>query len=79
MMHVEPSFVLYALLLDPGCCLRAHTVLSGTVEPVNKQQSNTGTQFALRPCSRTTLLQWVSMLLCTQRVKKITILFYECG
>ena len=27
-MHAEPSFVLYALLLDPGCCLRAHTVRS---------------------------------------------------
>ena len=34
MMHVEPSFVLYALLLDPGCCLRAHTVLIEPVEPV---------------------------------------------
>ena len=32
MMHVEPSFVRYALLLDPG--LRAHIVLSGTVELV---------------------------------------------
>ena len=37
MMHVEPSFVLYALRLDPGCCLRAHTVLSGTVEPEKKK------------------------------------------
>ena len=36
MMHVEPSFVLYALRLDPGCCLRADTVLSGTVEPHKK-------------------------------------------
>ena len=34
MMHVEPPFVLYALHLDPGCCLRAHTVLNGTVELV---------------------------------------------
>ena len=34
MVHMEPSFVLYALLPDPGCRLRAHTVLIGTVEPV---------------------------------------------
>ena len=38
MMHVEPSFVLYALLLDPGCCLRAHTVLSGTVELLSQKK-----------------------------------------
>ena len=36
-MHVEPSFVLYALLLDPGCCLRAHTV----VEPVEPAEAKT--------------------------------------
>ena len=34
MMHVEPSFVLYALRLDPGCCLRAHNLLLATVETV---------------------------------------------
>ena len=38
MMHVEPSFVLYALLLDPGCCLRAHTVLIDTVEPAEPEK-----------------------------------------
>ena len=38
MMHVEPSFVLYALRLDPGFCLRAHAVLSGTVEPVEPEE-----------------------------------------
>ena len=38
MMHVEPSFVLHALLLDPGCCLTAHTVPSGTVGPVQKKK-----------------------------------------
>ena len=38
MMHVKPLFVLYALLLDPSCCPRAHTVLSGTVEPVLKKK-----------------------------------------
>ena len=40
MMHVEPSFVLYALLLDPGCCLRAHTVLIEPVEPVEPEGEN---------------------------------------
>ena len=33
-MHVEPSCVLDALLLDPGCRLRAQNALIGTVEPV---------------------------------------------
>ena len=37
MMHVEPSFVLYALLLDPGCCLRARTALIEPVEPVEPE------------------------------------------
>ena len=39
MMRVEPSFVLYAL--DLGCCLRAHTVLSETVEPVEPEKKIT--------------------------------------
>ena len=29
MLHVGPSFVLYALLLDPGWCPRAHFELDG--------------------------------------------------
>ena len=37
MMHVEPLFVLYALCLDPGYCVRAHTVLRRTVEPVEEK------------------------------------------
>ena len=44
-MHVEPSFVLYALLLDPGCCLRAHTVLNrifGVVELDKKKDDGKG-------------------------------------
>ena len=45
MMHVEPSFVLYALLLDPGCRLRAHTVLIGTVEPVELEEKKTSVAF----------------------------------
>ena len=40
MVHVEPSFVLYARLLDLGCCLRAHTLLSGTVERVEPAKKN---------------------------------------
>ena len=32
MLHVGPSFVLYALLLDPGCCPRAHFELDGQFE-----------------------------------------------
>ena len=38
MANVEPSFVLYALLLDPGCCLRAHFVLIELVEPGQKKK-----------------------------------------
>ena len=38
MINVEPSFVLYALLLDPGCCLRAHITLFGLVEPGEKKK-----------------------------------------
>ena len=30
-------YLLYALLLDPGCCLRAHTVLIEPVEPVEPE------------------------------------------
>ena len=37
---MEPSFVLYALLLDPGCCLRAHNVLIGTAEPAEPGGKN---------------------------------------
>ena len=37
MTNVEPSFVLYALLLDPGCCLRAHIILIELVEPEKKK------------------------------------------
>ena len=37
MTNAEPSFVLYALLLDPGCCLRAHFVLIELVEPGQKK------------------------------------------
>ena len=40
MLHVEPSFVLYALLLDLGCCLRAHTVLNGTVELIEPEKKS---------------------------------------
>ena len=38
MTNVEPSFVLYALLLDPGCCLRAHIILIKLVEPGGKKR-----------------------------------------
>ena len=38
MTNVEPSFVLYALLLDPGCCLRAHIILIELVEPEEKKR-----------------------------------------
>ena len=39
MINVEPSFVLYALLLDPGCCMRAHIILIELVEPEGKKRS----------------------------------------
>ena len=38
MINVEPSFVLYALLLDPDCCLRAHIILIELVEPEGKKR-----------------------------------------
>ena len=33
-------YVLYALLLDPGCCLRAHIILIELVEPEEKKINN---------------------------------------
>jgi hypothetical protein len=38
MPNVEPSFVLYALLLEPGGCLRAHITLFELVEPEGKKK-----------------------------------------
>ena len=38
MINMEPSFVLYAPLLDPGCCLRAHIILIELVEPGEKKR-----------------------------------------
>ena len=37
MLNVEPSFVLYALLLEPGGCLRARITLFELVEPRKKK------------------------------------------
>ena len=37
MPNVEPSFVLYALLLEPGGCLRAHITLFELVEAGEKK------------------------------------------
>jgi hypothetical protein len=48
-MHVEPSFVLYALRFDPGCCLRVHTVLRRPVELVIKKKSGTQCPSLSRP------------------------------
>ena len=39
MPKVEPSFVLYALLLEPGGCLRAHITLFELVEPEEKKKA----------------------------------------
>ena len=41
MPNVEPSFVLYALLLEPGGCLRAHITLFELVEPEKKKSIHT--------------------------------------
>ena len=38
MPNVEHSFVLYALLLEPGGCLRAHITLFELVEPQKKNE-----------------------------------------
>ena len=43
MLNVEPSFVLYALLLEPGGCLRARITLFELVEPGQKK-NNLGRQ-----------------------------------
>ena len=40
MPNVEHSFVLYALLLEPGGCLRAHITLFELVEPEKKKSNN---------------------------------------
>ena len=41
MPKVEPSFILYALLLEPGGCLRAHITLFELVEPEKKKKKET--------------------------------------
>ena len=38
MPNVEHSFVLYALLLEPGGCLRAHITLFELVEPEREKK-----------------------------------------
>ena len=48
MPNVEPSFVLYALLLEPGGCLRAHITLFELVEPEEKKKEWEGL-FRLSP------------------------------
>ena len=37
MLRMGPSFVLYALFLDLGCCPRAHIELDGQFESEEKQ------------------------------------------
>ena len=50
MINVEPSFVLYALLIDLGCCLRAHIILIKLVEPEEKKKkANTWLTLIFRP------------------------------
>ena len=71
---LEPSFVLYALLLDPGCCLRAHIILIELVEPERKkkllltvlsQGIGSPNPFQnLKPSLLQSLPQWVSMCNC---------------
>ena len=39
MLHLGPSFVLYALLLDPGCCPRAHIEVDGQFESDQKKRA----------------------------------------
>ena len=42
MPNVEPSSVLYALLLDPGSCLGAHITLFELVEPEEEKKKEAG-------------------------------------
>ena len=42
MPNVEYSFVLYALLLEPGGCLRAHITLFELVEPEEEKKKQWG-------------------------------------
>jgi len=46
---VEPSFVLYALLLQPGGCLRARIALFELVEPEQKKKRTTKHQRKAAP------------------------------
>ena len=49
MLHAGPSFVPYALLLDPGCCPRAHFELDGQVESDKKKKLGRGTSLGSMP------------------------------
>ena len=55
MLNVEPSFVLYALLLDPGGCLRARITLFELVEPGQMKKERSGLPYtqlqSLFPCA----------------------------
>ena len=39
MLHVGPSFVMYALLRDQGCCPRAHFEVDGHEPEAGKESS----------------------------------------
>ena len=56
--HRDCSFVLNCLLLDPDCCLRAHTVLIKPVEAVEPG----GGEIVCQKCIRSQLLAPVSGL-----------------
>ena len=62
MMHTEPLNLQYALLLDLGCCPRAHVVLIEPVEPVEPEEKKTDKMH-----------QVVSALPSTQNIQGVTV------
>ena len=53
MPNVEHSFVLYALLLEPGGCLRAHITLFELVEPEKKKRAQNCVSQSITPLNPT--------------------------
>ena len=66
MPNVEPSFVLYALLLEPGGCLRAHITLFELVEPEGKKKFDVVYDVPLKWEDRGAQVDWCEAMLVTQ-------------
>ena len=65
MINVEPSFVLYALLLDPSCCLRAHIILIKLVElEGKKKERKDGCVLLLRVATNALFMAFQLCMIC---------------